>query len=633
MAEFPSDWKKDLAKFTIQENINVYTFTTAVNGNKVPMGAGQLKSKSAIITKYEKVGTFDTLKIQTGSKGTVITNIGTSTTSNIAGLYILSTQFSSDKDRDKAMKINGNLKEDNKSSNEATTDTPSINNKNDDSDADTDTSPGILASIFSEMQNIEDTFIEDTNLYDNEETYYNNLSNGLRVEDLRGILGMPHQFLPLTDPRIDDLEGIGDNEGFGRTYSEKIIKHIPLLLMTPGEPQFMSGYSSEQKAKLVSKLEGWTEETLESIMNGGKNGKYYSLKYSYTEYFYYVNAMLRSAAHFLEIHDEKVDGSRLGSTNWLYKTANTGDGVFSHGKLSSFLGPYKGCIAFYADAGNTVDDSFGNSTSDSQIAGTINGLSDQARELNFLLGTVGSNVGLDLEVWNNGQVQNTISDLSDKLKKITGGSNALSNLLTKGTTILAGGRLIFPEIWTDSSFSRSYNCSMKLVSPSGDKLSVYLNILVPIYHLLAFTLPRETKDATQAYFSPFLVRAFYKGLFNVDMGIIPGLSITKGEEGEWTLDGIPTVANVSFEIKDLYNGLYMSKQTLDTDNGIMKNIAELDYIANSCGINVNDQEIWRTIRMSAALGFTSLTDKVTIGIFAKVGQYFNQKMNNIFGKF
>ena len=209
----------------------------------------------------------------------------------------------------------------------------------------------------------------------------------------------------------------------------------------------------------------------------------------------------------------------------------------------------------------------------------------------------------------------------------------MSSILNKAQTILAGGRIIFPEIWLDSSFSRSYSCSMKLVSPSGDKLSVFLNILVPIYHLLAFMLPRQSVQ--QAYFSPFLVRAYYKGLFNVDMGIITGLSITKGDEGEWTLDGIPTVANISFEIKDLYDGLFMSKQTSDSDyQDILSNIQELDYIANSCGVNVNDQEIMRTVRMYTALKFkTGLSDKISIDIFGGITQYFNQKMNNIFGVF
>lgn len=496
---------------------------------------------------------------------------------------------------------------------------------------------GSDTSVLTEAIYIDDAFVETeySKTYTTSQQYRDNLQNGLRVQDLRGILGMPHQFLPLTDPRIvtESLYGVGEDEEFGRVYSEKIIKHIPLLLMTPGVPTFMAGYSTSQRDTIIGKLAGWTEETLESILSDGRNGKYYSLKYAYTEYFYYVNAMLRSAAYFLEIQNEMIDGDKLGSLNWLYKTSSMGSDIFSHGNLANFLGPYAGSIAFYADAGTTVDDSFGNSTTESQLASTLNSLSDQGREINFIIGNVGGLTGLKLNALTGADdIGSTVNDLQSQVDTLLGRDNVLSNILGKATTLLAGGRLIFPEIWSDSSFSRSYSCSMKLVSPSGDKLSVFLNILVPIYHLLGFTLPRESTG--QAYFSPFLVRAYYKGLFNVDMGIIPGLSITKGDEGEWTVDGIPTVANINFEIKDLYDGLYMSKQELSNDRGILSNIQELDYIANSCGINVNDQEVMRTIRMAVALGFTSnITDKITIGIFGNIAQYFNQKMQNIFGMF
>lgn len=489
-------------------------------------------------------------------------------------------------------------------------------------------------NITDQMLVADDAFIntEYSKTYTSSEQYINNLQDGLRVKDLRGILGMPHQFLPTTDPRIDNLTILGDEDQFGRVYSEKIIKHIPLLLMTPGSPVFMAGYSTEQKNTIVGKLAGMATDAIDSLFNDGSIGKYYSLKYAYTDYFNYVNPMLRSAACFLEIQDEEIDGQTLGTMNWLYSTCNQGSEIYSHGNLANFLGPYAGCIAFYADAGTTVDDSFSNSTSDSQLASTLNNLSESGKELNFLIGNVGGMAGVNLDLLGaNTELNNTITDLTSQVDGILGGGNVMSNILGKATTILAGGRLIFPEIWSDSSFSRSYSCSMKLISPSGDKLSVFLNILVPLYHLLAFTLPRESTN--QAYFSPFLVRAYYKGLFNVDMGIIPGLSVTKGDEGEWTIDGIPTVANVSFEIKDLYEGFYMSEQKLSTSYGILSNTQELDYIANTCGININDQEIMRTIRMAAALGFTKVTDKVTIGIFGNIAQYFNQKMQNIFGIF
>ena len=68
---------------------------------------------------------------------------------------------------------------------------------------------------------------------------------------------------------------------------------------------------------------------------------------------------------------------------------------------------------------------------------------------------------------------------------------------------------------------------------------------------------REYKRKEE-YKSPFLVRAFYKGLFNVDMGIITDLTFTKGKEAAWSKSGIPLTVDVSFTIKDLYNDMYIT---------------------------------------------------------------------------
>ena len=496
----------------------------------------------------------------------------------------------------------------------------------------TDTATEVIDEAF----NMSDEFLEESyeRLYTNEDEYIKNLKDGLTVSSLRAVLGMPHQFLPTADPRLV-TEGEGDCGEFGRVYSEKIVKNIPLLLITPGVPEFLASFSEEQKSLVIGKLIGMLEETFDSIFKDSRSGKYYSLKYAYTDYFHYVNAMLRSAAHFLGIQGERLeeDGPILGETNWLYTSSSMGTNIFTSGKLENFLGPYAGCLAFYIDCGTTVDDSFSNSTTESALASGINTLSDKGREMNFLIGNIGGEAGLKLDaLTGGGEVDDFVNDVQGAVDEILGKSGSIfHSILGKASTVLAGGRIIFPEIWTDSSFSRSYSCSMKLVSPSGDKLSVYLNILVPIYHLLALTLPRQSTN--QAYFSPFLVRAHCAGSFNVDMGIISGLSITKGDEGEWSVYGIPTVANVNFEIKDLYDGMYMSTFKAFGDASIMSNIQELDYIANSCGVNVNDQEIMRTISMWGMLGFSGSVDKVTIDIFGKTAQYLNQKIQNIFGVF
>lgn len=463
--------------------------------------------------------------------------------------------------------------------------------------------------------------------------YIDNLSNGLRITDLRGVFGAPFQYLPSTDPRID---GTNSNTSFGRVYTEKILANIPLLLITPGSPIFMTGYKKSQKADLLSKFfldVNVADNILDSLFSS-QSGKYYSLKFDYVTYFNYVNAMLRSAAIFLDIGDEVVDGWKLSNFNWLYRSAGVqGSGIFSTGNLSKLLGTYAGAIPLYIDTDVSYSDSFSNSTTQSSIASGVNALSEKGRELNFVLGAVDGATGLNLDKWTS---QNNLSDniqnVSDQINDLLGGDNILSTITGGAQTIMAGGRMIFPDIYESSSFSKNYGIKMKLIAPAGDKLTVYLTELVPTYHVLGLVLPRASTG--QAYFSPMLVRAYYKGMFNVDMGIITDLDISKGAEGEWTVDGLPTVMELSFTIKDLYDGLAMSTATKLGDTNIMTNITELDYIANSCGININDPEITRTVKMFLALNvYNKAIDKVAMGIFGNLSQWASQKLNNIFGVF
>ena len=485
----------------------------------------------------------------------------------------------------------------------------------------------------------EEKTVEKYSEYISSKDYAKDLNdNGLTIQDLRGVFGMPNQFLPLTDPRgvytEDNL--LGNIPDFGNTYLEKIVNNIPLLLMTPGSPEFMSSYNSAQRSTMLATYiqKGIDAVTLEALVNE-KTGKFYSLRYDYTGYFYYVNAMCRSAAYFLNIEDYVVDGEdrSLGTLNWLFRKYKDGTDVFGHKGLSRFLGTYAGAIPFYVEAETSISDSFSNSTTRPSIADQINGLSDQAREMNFLLGSVSSAVGgqLDNFVSSDG-VSNNLQNVTDQIQSMLGSNNILSNLTNHVSTILSGGKMMFPEIWSDSSFSRDYSVKLKFVAQSGDPVSIYLDCLVPTFHCLGLVWPRQS--ASQAYYSPYLVRAFYKGIFNVDMGIITGMSLSKGQEGEWTKDGLPTVIEVTLDIKDLYDGIFMSKQEVAGDMSILSNITELDYIANMCGINYNEPDVRRTVDMYLSLGFVSnVKDKLEIGVWDGLTQWVNQRLQNIFGKF
>ena len=456
---------------------------------------------------------------------------------------------------------------------------------------------------------------------------------GLGMADLRPILGLPPQFLPTTDPRLETKNGSTlYNEGVGRVYYEKIIKQPPLMFVMPGIPSFLS--SSRTKVNdIIGKFLSDNERSTFRKLTKENGGKYYSLEYKAKEYYNYVNVMLRSAAVFLNIENKEYNGTKLGSMDWFFNVDDEKKTLPE--KFKNFIGPYANSVCLYVDAGTEVSDSFSNNTTQSSLASQINSLSDQGRELNFLIGTIGSHAGLKLDAFTGQEnLESNMGVMQDMINGITSKDNILTSILSKAQTVLAGGRLIFPEIWSDSSFGRSYSMKMKLVSTTGAKFDVYLKILVPAFHVMAMCLPRQSDE--QAYYSPFLLRCYYKGLFHIDMGIMTDLSFTKGAEGEWTTYGIPTVAELSFSIKDLYEEMSMSKDPGRSIKGasIISNISELDYLANTCGININDMEIKRLLRYAKmVISNTFSPDVIAHDIFANIVSYFNGNISKIFDFF
>lgn len=460
------------------------------------------------------------------------------------------------------------------------------------------------------------------NTYDGEDT-----TKGLRVKDICGVLGIPPQFLPTADPRLSFSEGkaYGGNSGIGRVYATNIVKYMPLLLVIPGVPEFMKGFSNKQKKTILSGFIRSGSQEFEDLLNTG-GGKYYSLKPELVGYYEHVNTALRATAIMLNIHKYTYHGTTLDRLDW--KNVTGGGSLMRVGGL---FNQYNQAIPLYADCGTDVSETFSNSTSQSSLSGMVNGLSDKARELSFFMGLGSNALGLKLDRFMGQEALASSIETSKKMVDgILGGrGNLLSSLLTKAETVMAGGRIIFPEIWSDSSFGRSYSCKMNLVAIGGDDYSLYLGIMTPLWHVLCLVLPRNADS--QAYYSPFLVRAYYKGMFNIDMGIITDLSVTKGGEGEWNINGIPTQAELSFTIKDLYEEL-----SITGDQGVgtklVSNVAELDYIANTCGININDTDIGRTMKLIVGLGYGKITNIFTKA-FQKVNQSVNTRISNILSHF
>ena len=195
-------------------------------------------------------------------------------------------------------------------------------------------------------------------------------------------------------------------------------------------------------------------------------------------------------------------------------------------------------------------ETFSNSTQDSSLAGKLNEAVQQKRDATT--GEAGGK-GFTAKMMSWGK---QISNVKNAINKFKSGGG-----LESAITYLAAGNGYFdlPKQWGGSGgMSRSISLTMKLRSKTGgDPVSIYQSIMIPISMLLAMSLPRAVGDAT--YTSPFIVRVFSKGMFAIPAGIISSLSITRGSgDYGWTVEKLPTVADVSISVDDLSPMLFLS---------------------------------------------------------------------------
>ena len=400
----------------------------------------------------------------------------------------------------------------------------------------------------------------------------------LKVSSIRGIFGCPYQFMPEVDPReyFDDM--INDKPGV--IYLDKIISRIPLLIMVPGEPVFLPDGTDAEKKFFLDLLNGADTtrnsagQTMEEALTS-KPIKYYGLKPMWDKYYRdYVDPMLNAVAVFMNLKDVQYFENTLGSWSW---ENNLPD------ELNAFSA-YRGGVAFYLNADSSFSEGFNNSSAPSALLSKVNSLSDIGREINFIMGSRGEGTAM-------GKIHDMGKDLGATAGETTQKMmpEGLLGSLASGisSTVIQGGKLMFPEIWSDSSYSRDYNINLKLVSPDNDDYSIFLNILAPLVHIIALVAPHNVD--VNGYISPFIVRVFYKGVFSCPMGLIQSVSFTKGGEGNWSQSGLPTVVDVSISIKELYSTMSIGQ----SGTGMEVNTSQMDYLANLCGINIMEPDLRR----------------------------------------
>ena len=418
------------------------------------------------------------------------------------------------------------------------------------------------------------------------------------------LFNSPFCLLESVDPSINSKVQLG------RKYMECIASNASTVYLIPGTADFMADAPKKMRDAMSAALK---QDAPDSIVNeiidtmNKKDGvKYFDFRPMYNEYMKYVNLLCRSMAIYLGIGEKKgPNGDKYSKYNWhnfkddyragLKKQSIQfkGDSFFEKEAASNMIEEMFSdwqYIKFYADVGQSSSDSFSNSTTESKIAGMVSSGSDIAKEVHFLKDFMDSKVFSDVMGTATKQVQEIVSKFN--------GSVTGKRLGDMATSMINGNSVLFPELYGSSDYSPSYSLKFNLMSPYGDTESVYLNVWVPFFHLLALACPRQVKDNANSFSSPFLVKAFSRGWFATNMAIVDGMSVEKGDE--WNVNGLPTNLQVTISLKDLYSDLMISKTT--EPGSFFSNQSLMDYLAVSAGIDISKPQmlkqldlIWETL--------------------------------------
>ena len=408
------------------------------------------------------------------------------------------------------------------------------------------------------------------------------------------IMGTPYTYGGYSDPR-------------NRQYVNTFIKDGRIVTFTPGFPNYNGGYYYQRtldpnNTSLNQTRDG--SEMLDYLLKNGidksfasKDKRFYTFKADYETYYAYLEAMLNPIWLKLGLGTEDSNTFNIFSFFKIKKESRDDDGEIDTSGHASLKNRYRSSIGFYLNGPAGVAESVSSDQTSygAETSGYVNDQSDIYQQINYLTG-MGSDVlrfsrlgGIGKQLADN--ARNTIlNDLipnsinmakrlkygaSGSVAKLAGytigmavgvvldtmtiGSRRDINSMIQSFAVSNGLKTVHPELWANSSYSKSINLNFEFVSPYGDPMSIFKYVYVPFCSLLTLSLPRAAAD--NGYVSPMFIRCDIPGLITSDLAMVSDITWVKGGSANiWTKDNLPRAISVSLTISDLYPFLAMSKR-------------------------------------------------------------------------
>lgn len=452
--------------------------------------------------------------------------------------------------------------------------------------------------------------------------------------------GLPPQWTAYVDPRVSF-----GNYAVGRRFTETIMASPTILSLCPGKIKPSVGFG-DVVSDLATADVGQAVEDINSALSSKLTDPFWKFEEMWSNkligesasggYIDCCNTLCSFAAICLSVRSSP-DGEEGGEFNlgnkippWgglpysniqvqdflspsdeqTYLTYNNGTGIIS--SVADLISRFRSNLTkldlhyvhFNANGGMSVEDSFNTETRQSSIEQVINGgISNTIKDIHFMTdGVIGGEVESDL---------NALRDLA-----ISSFGGGIGNLFTAAMEILKGGYISFPQVIDNCTWGRSFKFSVKFISVYGDVESRFLNVIMPYLCLAAFFLPKQLKNKIDMFTYPPVVRAFARGVYACDCGVLSDISVKRGGEDDtgWTASGQPMEIDVSFSITSLHSRLMQS----DSRFWFLKNTGMQMYIGTLCGIDmtvtqeelikmttnalINGDAFWADIRRQTGYG-------------------------------
>lgn len=472
------------------------------------------------------------------------------------------------------------------------------------------------------------------------------------------LFGLPYQFPKTVDPRVDDI-----STTIGKKFTENIILESPVCTIIPGKPKYLPNSDVIKKTSTTTALLEAASGDFSSLQqiisdNTIDDMRLYDFERDYTTYMKYVNVLCRACASFLEIDQKIVADSksysfqrydwknyRWNSTSYMnltektskfFTACNKSKGKNNGGSstsekflmdtdesdeelsMSEVLANYN-YVQFYIDPDVSPSESMSNETGESQMKSLFESGQSAMKEISFMANSGGMDAAAVQQFAND-----SFESLSSGVQQILGGNStilgtaggALSRIINLSGDVVKGNNIIIPDIYQNSRYSKGYSITVHLKSPYGTKFGYFMDICVPLMHLLALTLPKQ--ESANSYSSPFLIKAYVDGIFTCNLGIVTDMSIQRVSDS-YSVAGLPSEVDVTLNIADLYSDLSISSASSPIN--FINNSSLIEYLATTCGMSLtspNFKAKYMNIVNTLIASFTDIPTNLMSSIDEKI---------------